>query len=291
MLYSTQTDGAVATYGLYEGVKLLIDAGYPALDMTLYGKHMNYATSPEWEETAKKLLDIAGERGVVFNQAHAPFGGGYKHYTENLVPHMPRVFAFCGLLGIKTVVVHPLQEGRYYGHEKELFARNVEFYKGLAPYAKDAGIKIGIENMWQIHPQAGYIVDDACAPPEELAEMYDTLNDPEAFTICLDIGHVALCGREPEDAIRTIGPDRLDALHIHDVDYRQDMHTLPGMGRINWNNVLDALADIKYKGDLTLEADSFLHRYDPEFKPVAMKFMADCIGHMANKLTTLMKAE
>ena len=38
MLYSTQTDGAVATYGLYEGVKLLIDAGYPALDMTLVRK-------------------------------------------------------------------------------------------------------------------------------------------------------------------------------------------------------------------------------------------------------------
>ena len=134
---------------------------------------------------------------------------------------------------------------------------NVDFYKSLAPYAKKCGVKIAIENMWQTHPVSRHITDDILADPSDLVRMYDTLADPEAFTICLDLGHVALCGREPDAAIRTIGNERLGALHVHDVDYVSDLHTLPGVSKINWNNVCKALADINYRGSFNLEADSF----------------------------------
>ncbi len=96
-------------------------------------------------------------------------------------------------VGIRQVVVHPLQRGRYYGHEQELFDMNMEFYRSLAPYAREAGVRIAIENMWQNHPVNGHIVDDVCANPHELAAYYDTLDDPDCFTVCLDLGHVALC--------------------------------------------------------------------------------------------------
>ena len=165
------------------------------------------------------------------------------------MPQMPRVFAFAGRVGIRQVVVHPLQRGRYYGHEQELFDMNMEFYRSLAPYAREAGVRIAIENMWQNHPVNGHIVDDVCANPHELAAYYDTLDDPDCFTVCPDLGHVALCGREPEDAVRVLGHDRLGALHIHDVDYVNDLHNLPGMGGIRWDAACRALADIRYRGE------------------------------------------
>lgn len=283
MLISTCTDLIAARCGLEHSVRTLCEADYDCLDLTLHGGH-NYFEREDRNETLKMLKKLSSEYGVRFVQAHAPFGGGFDKYTTELVPKMPAVFDFCGELGIDVVVVHPLQQGRYYGNEDRLFEMNMEFYAKLAPYAKNAGIRIGIENMWQRHPVTRHIVDDVCAPPADLCRYYDTLNDPAAFTVCLDLGHVALCGREPEDAIRTIGHDRLGALHVHDNDYVADIHNLPGMGRINWDNVCRALADVDYKGIFNYEADTFFGPYDSEHFPACAKFMVDTARHLTAKI-------
>ena len=287
MLFSTQLEHITIPVGREKGIELLAEAGFPAIDITIQGD-LSYVVSDDWKETAQRYKAIADSHGVIFNQAHAPFGGGYDNYTKNIVPLLPRVFEFASILGVKNIVVHPLQRGRYYGHEQELFEMNMEFYKSLAPHAKRCGIKICLENMWQNHPVTGHICDDVCADPHELVKYYDSLNDPEAFTICLDLGHVAICGREPQDAIRIIGHDRLGAIHVHDVDYLNDLHTLPGMGKLNWDAICRALADIRYKGDFTLEADLFMYRYDPELRPAAVKFMAEVARHLANKVESYM---
>lgn len=283
MKISTATGYPSTRLGLDSAVRLLCEAGYDCLDITLHGDQ-NYFEREDCNETIKNLKNITSAYGVTFNQAHAPFGGGYDKYTTELVPKMPAVFDFCGKLGVDTVIVHPLQQGRYYGNEERLFDMNMEFYSKLAPYAKNAGVRIGIENMWQFNPVARYIVDDVCAPPEELVRYYDALNDPSVFNVCLDLGHVALCNREPEDAIRTIGHDRLGALHVHDVDYKNDLHTLPGVGRINWDNVCRALADVDYKGVFTYEANTFFVGYDVEYYPTVAKFMVDTARYLTAKI-------
>ena len=283
MLYSCQTCHLASRLGIHAAVEAMLDAGYPALDISLFGNN-GFMLAEDWRDTAKALRAKAEVRGAVFNQAHAPFGGGYEHYTKNLIPTFPRVFEFCEELGVRQIVVHPLQQGRYYGRERELFDMNMDFYRSLIPLSDKHGIKIAIENMWQTHPVTHRICDDVCANPHELAAYFDTLNDPEHFTVCLDIGHVALCGREPQDAIRVLGHDRLGALHVHDVDYINDLHTIPYLGRVNWSAVVDALADIRYKGEFTMESDAFLARYPNDFLPTATKFMADTTKYLAEKL-------
>ena len=283
MLYSCQTCHLASRLGINAAVDAMLDAGYPALDISLFGNN-GFMLAEDWRDTAKALRAKAETRGAVFNQAHAPFGGGYEHYTKNLIPTFPRVFEFCEELGVRQIVVHPLQQGRYYGRERELFDMNMDFYRSLIPLSDNHGIKIAIENMWQTHPVTHRICDDVCANPHELAAYFDTLNDPEHFTVCLDIGHVALCGREPEDAIRVLGHDRLGALHVHDVDYINDLHTIPYLGRVNWSAVVDALADIRYKGEFTMESDAFLARHPNDFLPTATRFMADTTKYLAEKL-------
>ena len=137
--------------------------------------------------------------------------------------------------------------------------------------------------MWTVHPKTKRIVDAALADPRELRSFVEDLNDPEVFTICLDLGHVALCAREPEDAIRIIG-EKLECLHVHDVDYIADLHTLPGIGRINWDNVCKALADIDYKGVFNLEVENFLNGFLPEHEKLGLKFMADSTRIFADKV-------
>ena len=286
MLISTQTWKLQEYYGLERAVQMLIEAGWDAIDVSMF-KTDEVPFTDDYKEVAARLLEMAKPRGVKFVQAHAPFGGGMEKYTTQLVPLLPRAFEFSALLGIESIVVHPVQNGIYRGREEELFQYNLEFYRGLAPLAKQYGIKIAIENMWQRNKKGGYIVDDVLAPPEELCRMYDELADPEAFTVCLDLGHVALCNREPEDAIRLIGKERLGCLHIHDVDYKDDLHTLPGIGKIDWQSVCEALADIDYKGHFNLEADKFFVGFFPEHRALCAKFMCDATRIFANKVEEL----
>ena len=290
MIISTQTLFLAKQYGLVKSVEMLADAGFDAIDIS-----MDDVSSPifgeGYREFAEQLLAVARERGVKFIQAHAPFGGGYNNYINNLLPYMPRAFEFCSLVGIRNIVVHPPQPMRYYGNEQKIFDMSIEFYKSLAPVAKQYGVRIAIENMWQRHPINQNIVDDIIADPAELARMYDTLADPETFTVCLDIGHVALCGREPEDAVRTVGGERLGCLHVHDVDYRSDLHTLPGVSKINWQRVCEALAEVDYKGAFNLEADNFYLGFIPEQHAIAAKFMADISRAFANKIEVLKAAK
>ena len=285
MLFSTNTYIAVNRegVGLDRGLEMLLDAGFPALDLSFF-KDIDYVTASDYKETAAQMKSYVNSKGVVFNQAHAPFRGGHEVYSTVIRPTLPRYIEFAGLVGAKAIVVHPLMPMRHYGHVEELFELNMDFYSSLAPYAKNAGIKIAIENMWNRHPITKNIEDAACSDPYELARYYDSLNDPEAFTVCLDIGHVALCGREPEDAIRIIGGDRLGAIHAHDVNYLSDLHTLPGVSKINFDAVCRALADINYKGDFTLESEGFAKGFDNEYLPTVFKFMAETACYYRNKV-------
>lgn len=283
MLFSNQTEALSAKYGLVRAVEIMIEAGYPAIDISMFDIHACPFTD-DYREVAAILKDMADKAGVKFVQAHAPFGGGYPRYLDELVPLFPRAFEFCRLLGIENIVVHPVMKGRYYGNEQEHFDMNMKFYQALAPLARTHKVKIAIENMWDRHPVTGRICDHVCADPHELCRYYDTLNDPEVFTICLDIGHVALCGREPEDAIRIIGHDRLGCIHAHDVDYVSDLHTLPGTCKIKWEAVAGALGEIDYKGVFNMEADHFFDGFMEEHYPTVTKFMADTARVIANKI-------
>ena len=284
MLYSNNTSFAIRGYGLERAVEMMIEAGFPAIDISFSSLDMAETFSGDWKGRFEAVRKMADDAGVIINQGHAPFGGGYNVYVTEKVPFIPKVLEASAIFGIDNLVVHPLQTGRYYGREKELFDMNMEFYRGLAPYAKSTGVKISLENMWQFHPVTRRIVDDVCADPHELVAYYDTLDDADAFTICLDIGHVALCNREPEDAIRAIGHDRLGALHVHDVDYVSDLHTAPYVSKLNWDNICRALGEIDYKGEFTLETDHFFRKADNDFYPVALKFLADTARHLAKKV-------
>ena len=110
--------------------------------------------------------------------------------------------------------------------------------------------------------------------PERLNTLYDTLNDP-VFAVCFDVGHCLQQGYEPAEAIRTIG-NRLanGCTHVHDNVGLADEHTLPYYGKIDWEGVMKALADIGYTGHLSYEASNFIKNIPPQLYPDALLYMA-----------------
>ncbi len=275
-------------YGVEKSASLVANAGFDAFDYSLerLKKDDDVMNTDAYRAEAEKIRKIAESNGLVINQIHAPFSWKNSQwmdetfYEENIFPRIVRSLEIAGIFGVKVAVVHPLHHFTYPGHEEEIFDINMKYYRKLIPYAKEYGIKIGVENMYQVDPRRKHIIADTCAKIPEFIRYIDTL-DSEQITACLDIGHTTLVEQldEPWDFIKALGHDRLGALHVHDTDYKGDLHTFPYDGIINWQEVAKALGEIDYQGDFTYENGwSFLSHVDDEFMPTAVKFMGD-IGH------------
>ena len=187
------------------------------------------------------------------------------------------------IMGVRDIVVHPRQHLPYATNVDKLFEENVALYKSLIPYCEKWNIRVCAENMWQFDQKRRVIIHSTCARPEEFAALLDAVDSPWIVG-CLDIGHCAITSVDPVDAIRILGSKRLQALHVHDVDYVDDNHNMPFTQKLDWAAITAALAEIGYNGDFTFEADAFLWPYPLPLLPDAMAFMVKVGKYLASEV-------
>ena len=276
MKISTEIGSLLKQRPTREALDIVKNAGFDCADFSFSALPKTTLTDLSEElETYRDLRRYSDEIGLPFNQAHAPFASSTGDPDEDatIFERIKNSIILSGILGIKHVIVHPKQHLSYRYNEAVLKEMNFDFYNALRPYAQEAGVKIAIENMWKYNPAHTHIDHSVCSRIEEHIEYVDMLDSP-VFVACLDIGHCALVGEDPAESIRRLGRDRLHALHVHDVDFVHDTHTLPGCSKLDFKPVMRALHDIDYDGELTLEACYFLRGFEPEFHPEAVAFMA-----------------
>lgn len=281
MLLSTTTCRPLAKdIPLEDVVKYTKASGFDAMDFNfcLKGFRGEETESEAFTQMLLRFKGLCRDYGLVLNQAHAPF---IKAVREDVIRSMRQA----ALLGIKTIVVHPLQHLRYEdpGVPQQLFDLNMEYYSSLIPYCEELGIRIAVENMWQRSKKNQKIILSVCAKAEEFVQYMDAL-DKTWFTACLDIGHAILCD-DPARAIRLLGHDRLGALHIHDSDGFDDSHTVPFHGIGKWEEITKALHDIDYTGDLTFETVDFERDMPAEAFPQTMALL----GAVGKKLRSMVQ--
>ena len=260
-------------FGHNKTIDIFSDAGFDAVDFSFYRN--NYSTDSVPDSYFTELRKYTEDKGLVFNQAHAPFPSSYPEdkKTEAAFKQITNSIRKASLLGIPHIIVHPCKHLDYDedGIPEKLFEMNMKFYKSLIPYCEEYGIKVAIENMWHRTRGVGH---STCSRPEEFLQYLKGLSN-DCFVGCLDIGHTELVKEKPDDFIRYMGNENLKCLHVHDVDGISDSHTLPYLGVVNWEKVMRALAQIDYKGDLTFEAGMFFAKKPPELLPAYAKLMAE----------------
>ncbi len=287
----TTTDNLEKRFGMKKAIDILCDAGYDALDFSAF--YPRLYTDELNDDFFLEMRKYAEDKGLTFEQAHAPFSTSFRddeEKTKQRFSEIVRSMKNASLLGVKRIVVHPYQHIMHHerGNAEILFEMNIDFYKRLAPFAEEFGIKIAVENMWQTIGVHRYsigtppIYASVCSRPEEFLRYMNELGTKN-FCACLDIGHTMLVREKPDDIIRALGNEYLQCLHVHDVDGTTDNHTLPFYGVTDWDSVLKALADIDFKGNLTFEADNFMVNLPDELCPSAAKFMADTGKYLVNK--------
>lgn len=273
--------------GIDRAITFLADAGFDAYDFSCI--KMNdptyFMNQENWRDEIRRYKDVADRAGIVCNQAHAPFPSsvGDAEKNEIIFEQIVRSMEGAAILGAKCIVVHPKQHLCYAEHAAELKEMNLEFYSRLIPYAEKFGIKIATENMWQWNKHAKHPIDSTCSRAPEFCEYIDMINSPYLVG-CLDIGHVFLTGADLGDFIRTMGKDRLQALHVHDNDFLHDSHTLPYLLNIDFAEMTTALREIGYEGDLTFEANAFYRNIPDALLPAAARYMCEVGKYLASQI-------
>ncbi len=281
MKISTEIASAAKIIGEERAIEYIAKAGFDAWDFSMFSMcEIDWSkmcvvetdhplTGKDYLKFARRLKQVASDNGILCNQSHAPFPVSIKEVR----PYLKKAIECTAEVGGKICIIHP--------DNNKTPEENAEMYSELLPFAKDCGVKIATENMWNWDHNKNEALPAACSDPKSFNAHLDAVND-EFLVACLDIGHAEMRGLNTTapDMIKALG-SRLQALHIHDNDRWHDSHQIPFSMDIDFNAVADALREIKYSGDFTLEADAYLKNYTPENIFEGIKKMADSAKRLA----------
>ena len=281
MKISTEIASCAKHVGEEKAIEYIAKAGFDAWDFSMFSmcrydrdnKRIIDTGHPlsgnEYLKFARRLKQTGLDNGIVCNQSHAPF----PTYVPEVRAHYKRAIECTAEAGGQICIIHPDN------HKSP--EENAEIYFELLPFAKDCGVKIATENMWNWNDEKDEASFAACATPESFNAHLDAVND-DFFVACLDIGHAEMRGYNTSavQMIKALGP-RLKALHIHDNDKWHDSHQIPFSMDIDFCEVVKALKEIDYKGYFTLEADAYLFKYTSENVFEGVKKMAESAKRLA----------
>ncbi len=264
MKTSTQTSSAAKLVGDEKAVELIAKAGFDAWDFSMFDmckydwskkillENSHPLAGNEYLAFARRLKQVGLDNGIVCNQSHAPF----PTFCAEIRSYFKRAIECTAAAGGEICIIHP--------DNNKSAEENAEMYFELLPFAKDCGVKIATENMWNWDSEKNESSFAACATGADFVKHIDAVND-DFLVACLDIGHAEMrgSGNGAANMIYALGP-RLQALHIHDNDKWHDSHQIPFSMSIDYEPIVKALKDTNYSGYFTLEADYYLDDFSSE---------------------------
>ena len=251
LLATTTEDFAPFTESHEERIRLLYEAGFRSIDLSLYDVIPGDPLfSDSFREAAESLADYADGLGMRFVQCHAPAVNCLRSEEDfsRALTLTARAIEICGILKIPTLVTHV---GFHPSLDEEGWREgNLRFYRALMPAAKENSVRVLAENSAHANLKGYYLYTGrACR------RFADGMNDPN-FGICWDTGHANMEGAQ-YDEILALG-DALGAIHFHDNRGEKDEHLIPFLGTMSIDEVMHALIDVGFKGPFTFEATSSL---------------------------------
>ncbi len=277
MRISTEIGSISPLVGTEKAIRLIAEAGFDAWDFTTFDlyKPQELLGGTDCITYARHLKQIGLECGIVCNQSHAPYPS-----SLDVIPLLQQAIRCTAEAGGKLCVVHPIAF--------EPLEKSVELYRALLPTAKECDVKICAENLvgWDDEKKESFFATGAT--PQSIVELLDAVNDPY-LVACLDVGHAEMrpAASGAPKMIHALG-DRLQALHLHDNDCCYDHHQLPLTMSIDYDAVLQALNEVKYKGDFTLEAVHYmLNKFTTETVADGLRTMATTARKLANRFEQL----
>lgn len=190
---------------------------------------------------AKAIKSAAQKAGVKLWSLHLPFypfekvdpsslQADVRKYTVSLNTEIIKRWSD---IGIEKFIIHPSGEPIDDSVREERLKRSAESLSVLAENAARCGAVIAVEDL----PRT-------CLGRNS-EEIGFLLSANDKLRVCFDTNH--LLSEKISDFIKNMG-DKIITTHISDYDFADERHWLPGEGDIDWQELLNALKSVGYKG-------------------------------------------
>lgn len=188
--------------------------------------------------------------GITFASIHLPFWP-FEHFPfpagererEEIAAHLSEFIRITAPLKARNYTFHASIEPNAPETRGELLRKTRSVVAALGRTAGEIGASLNVE-----------LLPRTCIgnTPEEMLALTDDM--PESVGICFDVNHLTYPGsmeRVPEfiDRLR----DRIQAFHLSDYDGVDEAHWLPGLGLLNWPEVMAAIRRVPGKPLLIFE--------------------------------------
>ena len=260
-----------------ESVRKTREIGFTTMDFVMCGMQRNETelNGDRWEYLTYRIANEAAKLGVEFSQSHLPY---YKSKTsdptaegceknEFIIATTMRTIEISRMLGVKWAVVHPVTDHKYMVDPEKNLAYNHEIYDKYVELALKYGVGIAFENMADSDSGRRYGV-----VASDLIQIVDSYNSPYVGA-CWDFGHANRAKLPQVLQIEALGK-RLKATHVDDNIGQTDLHTIPYLGTVNWEDAVSALSRVGYEGDFNFEL-AVCKKLPKELRPSAAKFIFD----------------
>jgi len=239
-------------YGPEKGYETIKAIGYECVDYQRFcyaDTALFDGSDAEFDAGVRQDRKLTEAAGLEVFQTHGPWrypprDGSPEERAERF-GKMAMAIRGTALLGCRRMVIHPIMPWGLGKQElRPLYEMNLEFMGRLAEEGRKNGVVVCLENM--------PFVDFPLSVPARCLELARQINSPW-LKLCLDTGHCTTHKVNPADAVRLIGKDMLQALHVHDNDGGSDQHRVPFVGVIDWEDFKNALREIAFDGCVSLE--------------------------------------
>ena len=233
-------------------------AGVTHLDVTSFGS-----------DEARRVQDLVAQTGVAFS--------GLGYYPNPLTPdleeasvyfeHIKKVILAAELLGIGQMNTFIGRD--WHKSVDDNWPRFMSTWKPLVQFARDHGVRIGIENCPMLFSADEWPGGKNLATsPAIWRRMFSDIPD-DHFGLNYDPSHMVWQQMDYLTPLREFS-DRI--FHVHAKDVRVDPHCineygilalptkfhvpkLPGMGEVNWGKFCSILSDTGYRGPVCVEVE------------------------------------
>lgn len=248
-IYTDKSEYAISTWTLedlelHEALREIAIRGFSTVELWADTVHFD----PRLGVDRKAIGIWLQELKLSVHSVHSPFRN-FPHYDDERQFRdirqrlWRRTIDDCSDLAVPIMVVHGVDRNEYNYPPSQMQIVG-DSLADLCEYGRKRGVMIALEN-----------ISPGNAPSDEIrCWLRDHVRNYPGIGLkyCLDIGHVLLNGADLYEEVDAAGKD-LITLHIHNNDGKDDLHSLPDAGVIDWPALRAYLRDGRYGGQFVME--------------------------------------
>ncbi|MFQ5846650.1 MAG: sugar phosphate isomerase/epimerase family protein [Candidatus Methylomirabilales bacterium] len=240
--WTCETDGTV------DALQRIARHGFRNVELWCNYAHLD----PRLGDEVARVQEALTREGLRAVSLHAPYEFRGRELSNDTAwvaweRLMVPVLEAAERLQVRFVVVHPVLLWFSSGPSQDepgVTGCRQESLRRVARLAGRKGIRIALENLLRK-------TAPAFADLRELVRLTRRLGE-DNVGICLDTGHCLASGLDPLREIDQCASE-LCSFHLHENDGVEDLHWVPGRGRIDWSRFFDKLGSLDYGGACILE--------------------------------------